>query len=215
MRALIIQNLSVNSMYYFLFKLINELYAVIIKHKFKCFGKYSYIRPRADYLFGERYIEIGSNTVIGKHVQLTAWDSNNGQTYYPSIVVGSNCQFGSYNHITAINCIRIGDGVLTGKFVTISDNSHGDTTLSTDLDKSPIKRPVFSKGPVIIGDNVWIGDKATILANVKIGKGSIIGANAVVTKDVPPYSMAVGSPAKVIKTLGGGNSDNNLFVREF
>lgn len=62
-------------------------------------------------------------------------------------------------------------------------------------------RPLFSKGIVIIEDNVWIGDKATILSGVKIGKGAIIGANAVISKDVPAYGVAVGNPAKVIKII--------------
>ncbi len=52
----------------------------------------------------------------------------------------------------------------------------------------------------MIGDNVWIGDKATILAGVKIGECAVIAANAVVTKDIPPYSVAAGNPAKIIKT---------------
>ena len=58
-----------------------------------------------------------------------------------------------------------------------------------------------SKGPVIIGDNVWIGDKATILGGVTIGESVIIAANSVVTKDVPPYSVVAGIPAKVIKKM--------------
>lgn len=59
----------------------------------------------------------------------------------------------------------------------------------------------MSKGPVIIGQNVWVGDKATILPGVTIGDGAVIGANSVVTKDVPPYSIVGGNPAKVLKQL--------------
>ena len=62
----------------------------------------------------------------------------------------------------------------------------------------PTQRPVYSKGPVIIGNNVWIGDKATILPNVSIGNGAIIAANSVVTKDVPEYCIVAGNPAKII-----------------
>ena len=65
----------------------------------------------------------------------------------------------------------------------------------------PQKRPLYSKGAVFIGDNVWIGDKATILPGVKIGEGAVVAANAVVTKDVPAYSMVAGNPAKVIKQI--------------
>lgn len=60
---------------------------------------------------------------------------------------------------------------------------------------------MYTKGPIIINDNVWIGEKATICPGVTIGKGSIIGANAVVTKSIPPYSVAVGCPAIIIKQL--------------
>lgn len=63
------------------------------------------------------------------------------------------------------------------------------------------KRPIVTKGPVIINKNVWVGDKASILSGVTIGEGSIVAANAVVTKDVPAYSVVAGNPAKVIKNL--------------
>ena len=65
----------------------------------------------------------------------------------------------------------------------------------------PIKRELRTKGEVVIGDNVWIGDKASILPGVIIGKGSIVGANSVVTKDVPPFTVVGGNPAKIIKKL--------------
>ena len=65
----------------------------------------------------------------------------------------------------------------------------------------PINRPLFSKGPVVIEDNVWIGDKATILSGVTIGMGAIVGANSVITKDIPAYAVVAGSPAKIIKML--------------
>ena len=64
---------------------------------------------------------------------------------------------------------------------------------------SPTKRPITSKGPVVIGNNVWIGDKATILPGVTIGDGAVVAANAVVTKDVPSYSVVGGNPARIIK----------------
>lgn len=158
-------------------------------------------------LKGPEYIKIGDGTWFGECTFLTAWDTFDcilkGKPYVqhfnPSIIIGKNCHFGVQNHITCINKISIGDNLLTGKWVTITDNSHGDSSLEC-LKENPIKRPIISKGPVIIGNNVWIGDKATILSDVKIGDGAIIAANAVVTKDVPAYSMAAGIPAQVIKT---------------
>ncbi len=181
------------------------VYTAFMRIGFSSFGKKSVIRPTCDLIIGKKYMSIGNATIIGKHVQLTAWDSHNGHRYTPLINVGSGCQLGAYNHITAVNKVEIGDGVLTGKFVTISDNSHGIPGNSSECEVSPINRIVYSKGPVVINDNVWIGDKATILANVTIGEGSIIGANAVVTKDVPPYCIVAGVPAKVIKRINNKN----------
>ena len=116
----------------------------------------------------------------------------------PNLSIGNNCSFGAYNHITCANRVTIGDSLLTGKWVTITDNSHGETDKVT-LGMRPQKRPITSKGPVIIGKNVWIGDKATILGGVTIGDGAVIAANSVVTKAVPAYSVVGGNPAKVIK----------------
>ena len=65
----------------------------------------------------------------------------------------------------------------------------------------PLKRPIISKGEVVIGNNVWIGDKATILPGVTIRDSVVVAANAVVTKDVPAYSMVAGNPAKIIKQI--------------
>lgn len=81
----------------------------------------------------------------------------------------------------------------------ISDNSHGDPKDMALRNIAPNARPIYSKGAIVIGDNVWIGEKAAILAGVTIGEGAIIGANAVVTKNIPPYSIAAGIPARIIK----------------
>jgi acetyltransferase-like isoleucine patch superfamily enzyme len=148
-------------------------------------------------------ISIGEHTSFGDWLYLTAWkeyDIVEGQKQLlsPELTIGKDCNFGAFNHITCANRVTIGDRCLTGKWVTITDNSHGRTDRET-LMTAPIKRSLFSKGSVIIGDNVWIGDKATILPGVSIGNGAVIAANAVVTKDVPAYSVAAGNPARIIK----------------
>lgn len=151
------------------------------------------------FLLGGQYISIGKKSDIGDHSVLTAWDKHLGNVYNPEITIGDNCIIGEYAHITAVNRIVIGNGLLTGRRVTISDNNHGDFS-KEQLDMMPVLRPL-SYDEVIIGDNVWIGDKATILAGVHIGTGSIVAANAVVTKNVPPYSLVAGVPAKIIKKM--------------
>lgn len=144
---------------------------------------------------GEKYITIGKNSVIGKHSHITAWEAyekGGNEKYKPSIIIGDSCHIGEYNHITSINSIIIGNNVLMGRNVLITDHSHGN---KYDFDLPPQKRPLRTKGEVIIGNNVWIGDKVVILSGVTIGDGAIVGANSVVTKNVEPMSVVGGIPA--------------------
>lgn len=180
---------------------INYFRTLCIRKKFKSFGK-NVLFQKIDFLKGPEYISIQEGSSFEKHLYLSAWDcyqtKNSLQRFTPSINIGANCHFGAFNHITAINSIEIGDNLLTGKNVTITDNSHGFTDFE-DLSIEPILRPLISKGPIKIGNNVWIGDKATILPNIIIGDGAVIGANAIVTKNVPAYSVVAGNPAKIVK----------------
>lgn len=165
------------------------LYSAWICRRFNC-HKCIFDR-HINKIVGAKYFDIGEGCYFGKQVVLTAWDTFNDKHYQPCVKIGKNCSFGDYLHLTCIRAITIGDNVLTGRWVTISDNSHGNTDLES-LKIAPQKRELISKGAVTIGDNVWIGDKATILSGVTIGKGAVIAANTVVTKDVPGYSLVTG-----------------------
>lgn len=144
---------------------------------------------------GEEYMKIGRKTHFGKMAVVTAWDEYEGERFEPKLSIGERCNFGDFVHITCINAVTIGDDVLTGRWVTITDNGHGRTD-PDDLAIPPVRRHLYSKSPVSIGDRVWIGDKATILPGVTIGSGAVIAANSVVTKDVPPNTVVAGSPAR-------------------
>jgi acetyltransferase-like isoleucine patch superfamily enzyme len=192
----------------FPYHFINRLYRNIgkyiytgwISREFKSFGKSSYILPCFSLLIGAKYISVGVKSQIGRGVQLTAWDKFKGQKFTPEIIIGNNCSIGEDSHITAINRIRLGNNVRLGKKILITDNAHGASDAEL-LDMAPNFRPLCSKGPVIIDDNVWIGEKASIMPGVHIGMGVIVAANSVVTKDVPPYSVVAGVPAKIVKQL--------------
>ena len=168
---------------------------------FQSLGKNSTLGINTIYV-GEQYIVIGNNTSIGDYGRLTAYDRNvhSNQSFSPQIKIGDNCCIGAQSHITAINKIVIGNNLLTGPRVLISDNSHGESVLCM-LDIAPKSRPLYSKGSIVIEDNVWIGEGAMILSNVHIGKGAIIACNSVVVSDVPAYSVVAGSPAKIVKML--------------
>lgn len=181
-------------------RLLGMLNTLLAKTEIRHIGKGSRVLP-GNYIAGGQWITIGRGSVINTNVTLTAHQVF-GITPLkcPIISIGDNCGIGAFSHITGINRIRIGNGVLTGMGVLITDNSHGGFDRE-QLKLRPNIRPLVSKGEVIIDDNVWIGEKASILPGVHIGEGAIIGAGAVVTKDVPPFSVVVGNPAKVIKQM--------------
>ncbi len=118
----------------------------------------------------------------------------------PTLEIGENCIMGDNCHIAAHEKVKIGNNVLIASNVFISDLNHGcyNNEEFTSPDEIPNARKIYSK-PVEIGDNVWIGEKVSILPGAKICGGGVIGSNSVVTKNIPPYSIAVGNPAKVIK----------------
>ncbi|GHV17820.1 hypothetical protein FACS189493_6140 [Spirochaetia bacterium] len=183
----------------FLVRLRDSLHSGYIAHQFNRLPINSLIR-RPFYLRGGKYIRIGENTTIQKNGVLTAWDKYHENHYNPQIIIGNHVDIGEYCHITAMNKIMIGNGVLTGRWVTITDNSHGKMD-KFSFELPPSERIIHSPGAVIIEDNVWIGDKVTILPNVRIGRNVVIGANSVVTKNIPKNSIAVGNPAKIVKVI--------------
>ena len=148
-------------------------------------------------LRGPKNIAVGDGCWFSDWFYLTAWNAYGGKPLDSELVIGAHCIFGSFNHISCANKIVIGECCMTGKWVTITDNNHGNTDAAS-LDVAPAHREIVSKGPVIIGKNVWIGDKATILPGVSIGDGAVIAANAVVTKDVPSKSVVAGNPARIV-----------------
>lgn len=172
------------------------IYTAWIKNDLKKAGKIRINRGLS--LKGGKYIEIGNNSALGRNGVLQAWDYHQNKKYSPGITIGDGCWIGDYFHISSTNKICIGNNVLTGCWVTILDNSHGKTNRE-ELVTAPGERALYSKGPVVIKDNVWIGDKVTILSGLTIGEGAVIAANAVVTKDVEPYAVYAGIPAKKIK----------------
>lgn len=175
----------------------NRIYTIIHRHQFAQWGRGSHIGWQAMKLKGLKHIQVGKGTLIASGVQLTAWENCD---FTPRIVIGNHCGIRENAHITAINSITIGDNLLTGTNVLITDNSHGQSTRE-HMSLPFYERPLYSKGPVVIGNNVWLGNNVCVMPGVTIGDGAIIGANSVVTHDIPAYAVAAGIPAKVIKQL--------------
>lgn len=176
----------------------NIIYTLWIRNTFFTAKNAHFQHPTI--VVGGSNIIIEGHSYFGPFLELCAWESYLGQNFKPIIKIGQNCSFGRFNHISAINSIQIGKNLLTGRNVTICDNNHGKSTYE-DMISPPLSRHMYSKGGILIGNNVWIGDKVTILGNVKIGDGAIIAANSVVTKDIPSFCVVGGNPAKVLKTI--------------
>ncbi len=171
------------------------------KSIFKLVGKNTHCGKNLSIKCGQ-YIEIGDNFVGGDNLTLECWDTyrDSSRKYNPELIIGNNVIFTSDTQISCFDKVVIGDNCLFGRYVYISDNTHGKSDY-IDLDIPPIDRELSSKGPVIIGKNVWIGRCSTILSGVTIGDNAIIGANSVVNKDVPANAVVAGAPAKVIKEI--------------
>lgn len=178
----------------------NGLYTLWISNFLGKVGNNSIICRGCQFVGGKN-VFVGSSTFVSKNSIIEAWPKYYNQIFDSRIEIGNECMIGEYNHLSCIGTLKIGNGVLTGRFVIITDNSHGNFDINEMDNIVPKKRRLISKGNIVIGDNVWIGDKVTILSGVTIGKNAIVGANSVVTKDIPPNTMVAGAPAIIIKQL--------------
>jgi acetyltransferase-like isoleucine patch superfamily enzyme len=159
-----------------------------IARYFTAAGKNNVIKHNADFWLTENAVlEMGDNCTIQNYAffQLTK--------PHPRVLIGDNTVIGRHSMITAKNRITIGSNGLMGAYVQVIDHNHG-----MGRDK-PVREQAALIGEVVIEDDVWIGAGAKILMDVHVGVGAVIGSNAVVTEDVPPYAVVGGVPARVIK----------------
>jgi acetyltransferase-like isoleucine patch superfamily enzyme len=150
-------------------------------------------------LIGAKYISVGDRFSALGRLRLEAYDNFKGQEFYPRITIGNNVVMNTDCHIACIDSVTIGNFVLFASRIFITDHYHGSIDRES-LGLPPAERGLYSKGPVVIEDNVWIGEGVSIMPGVRIGENSIIGANAVVTRSFGPNSVIGGVPARLIKT---------------
>lgn len=179
---------------YSLFTLIQLIYFKL--RTYLVFPQAKIIRFPID-IRGKKFMKIGKGFTTGYGCRLEAYPVHEKETLF----IGENFQMNDYVHITAMEKVTIGNNVLLASKIYISDCSHGSYA-GDEEDSSPMQipkeRPLFAK-PIIIEDNVWLGEFVTVLPGVTIGFGTIVGANSVVTKSLPPNTICVGSPAKPVK----------------
>ncbi len=160
---------------------------IIFFRKIK-FNGYAVIgRKNRWFISSKNLVEIGNRIQTEDYVEIQAKGK---------LRIGNSFFINSYSRIVSYDDIEIGDNVVIAQFVSILDHDHDSKFINGNIDFSG-----YVTKPIRIGNNVWIGDKVTIIKGVHIGENVIIGANSVVTKDIPPNSLAAGCPCKVIRNI--------------
>lgn len=178
---------------------------------FRKIGQKVYIQEGVEFI-GSRNIEIGNGVWIHKGTHIDATEHHNNHVYLADkvrlergvnicalddtqILIGKGTFLGPYVCMAGPGNIKIGESCLIAAHTGIFANNHNFSDLTQDI----LEQGVTRQG-IVIEDNCWLGYGVAVLDGVTIGKGSVIGAGSVVTKNIPPYSVAVGVPAKVIKS---------------
>jgi lipopolysaccharide O-acetyltransferase len=161
------------------------------RRKFYSFGARSSI-TRPAFICGHKNIAIGERVAIWRDARIEALCPDSRAV---RVQIGDGTAIQPYAHIGAAELVQIGRGVLIASHVYITDHDHD----FSDPTEPPISNPHVVVSPVRIGDYVWLGERVMVLKGVTIGEHSVIGAGSVVTKSVPPFSVAVGVPARVIR----------------
>ena len=168
---------------------------------FRRFGAGSTMAFPAGAVFGEGWIEIGEDTLIGALVTMSAGilpGQDLGQD--PVLRVGDRCVISRGSHIVAHESVEIGDDVWTGPYVYITDQNHGYQDPDTPIGRQqPVNRPV------VIGAGSWLGAGAIVLPGARIGRNVVVAAGSVVRGDVPDHCVVAGVPAKIVREYADGD----------
>lgn len=178
-----------------------NLYSPYIRHQCRQCGELK-LGSTQLHLFGLRYMEFGDQVEMhfNARVQCIDYFQPTDQHFKPRLILHDHVVVQAMCHIGCIDRVEIGEWSTMGARCYITDHTHGGTSRE-ELLLPPRKRPLVSRGPVKIGKYVHLGEGVCVMPGVTIGDYSVIGAGAVVTRDIPPFSIAVGSPAKVIKQI--------------
>ena len=170
-----------------------------------CFFRTKLIAPKARIirrpfvLRGGKFVDFGKGLTTGYWCRFEVHTTN--EDMKKRIILGDNIQMNDYVHICALDRVEIGDNCLFASHIYISDNSHGRYD-GSEADSSPDLAPdhrEYVTAPVKIGKNCWLGEGVIVMPGVTIGDGCVIGAHSIVNKNIPAASIAVGSPARVVK----------------
>jgi acetyltransferase-like isoleucine patch superfamily enzyme len=171
--------------------LYRRIWYILNKRRFKKLGAKSFINNSLS-IQGAENISMGNKVYVAYKTWLAAMSYTDTDTCL--LEIGDGTRLGNFNHIFATNKIIIGKKVLTADKVYISDNLHEYYDVTTPIMDQPIKQI----GTVEIGDGTWLGENVCVIG-ASVGRNCVVGANSVVTKNIPDYCVVVGAPARIIK----------------
>ena len=164
-------------------------------------GRNSFIAPPFR-ISNSKALSIGNDTRIGQYAFLVLCSEHNQHAYHPQLSIGDHVRIGNDLFVGCQNKITIGDHVLVSSRVFIADTMHEYRNIETPI----LYQDLTAGQPVLIDDHAFIGVNACILPGVKIGKHGVVAAGAVVTKDVPPFTVVAGNPATPIRQYSSATS---------
>jgi acetyltransferase-like isoleucine patch superfamily enzyme len=172
----------------------DKLFSLLVKPAFASFGRNSVLQPPIR-LDGERRIAIGERVFVGAGSWLQVLDGPDVQS--PAIEIGDGTSIAGNCVLSAAHSIRLAEKVLLARNVYVADHRHA----FADRELAVLDQGVEQVAPVEIGAGAWLGQNVVVGPGVRIGRGAVVGANAVVLDDVPDHSVAVGAPARVVRTF--------------
>jgi serine acetyltransferase len=165
------------------------------------FGQGSALLFPQGVIYNERYLRIGSETMIGPGVCLTAgMGPEQEMLTNPVVTIGNRCVIGRGSHLIGHWSIELGDDIQTGPYVYITDQNHG-----YEDPEIPVGLQATVERPVRIGSGSWIGANAVILPGTDLGRNCVVAAGAVVRGAFPDHTVVAGVPAKAIRVLKDGS----------
>jgi acetyltransferase-like isoleucine patch superfamily enzyme len=172
----------------------NKLFSLLAAGSFDSFGARSVVQLPVR-LQGEERMAIGNGVFVGAGCWLQVLE---GESDGVALRLEDDVAIAGYCVLSAAKSIRLGRHVSLARNVYIADHSHA----YDDPERPMSEQGVTQVEPVVVEDGAWLGENVVVLPGVRIGRGSVVAANSVVAKDVPDFSLAIGSPARVVRRFG-------------